>query len=66
MTKKILIQDILLRMTKNPSGVALINVDENGENSIVVASGSNGHLSAYDINDEVFNTDKIRYFPYAA
>jgi ribokinase len=40
----------------NPSGVALINVDENGENSIVVASGSNGTLSAYDINEEVFAT----------
>ena len=41
----------------NPSGVALINVDENGENSIVVAPGSNGTLSAYDISDEVFRTD---------
>ena len=40
----------------NPSGVALINVDENGENSIVVAPGSNGTLSADDIKDEVFNT----------
>lgn len=40
----------------NPSGVALINVDDNGENSIVVASGSNGTLSAYDIGDEVFLT----------
>ena len=40
----------------NPSGVALINVDENGENSIVVASGSNGTLSAYDIDDNIFET----------
>ncbi len=40
----------------NPSGVALINVDEDGENSIVVASGSNGTLSAYDIHEDVFKT----------
>jgi ribokinase len=47
----------LIRDENNPSGVALINVDENGENCIVVASGSNGTLSAYDIHDEVFNTE---------
>jgi len=46
----------IIKDANNPSGVALINVDENGENSIVVASGSNGTLSAYDINDEVFMT----------
>ncbi len=46
----------------NPSGVALINVDENGENSIVVAQGSNGTLSAGDINDEVFGTDDSDIF----
>jgi ribokinase len=46
----------LIRDDKNPSGVALINVDENGENSIVVASGSNGTLSAFDISEEVFLT----------
>lgn len=47
----------LVKDQKNPSGVALITVDEHGENSIVVASGSNGTLSAYDINDEVFDSD---------
>ncbi len=41
----------------NPSGVALITVDDNGENSIVVASGSNGTLSENDIKDEVFETN---------
>ncbi len=46
----------LISDENNPSGVALINVDENGENSIVVASGSNGTLSAYDIHEEVFKT----------
>lgn len=34
----------------HPSGVALINVDAHGENSITVASGANGQLSRSDIN----------------
>ncbi len=34
---------------KNPSGVALITVDANGENCIVVASGANASLSPDDI-----------------
>ena len=46
----------------NPSGVALITVDEDGENSIVVAPGSNGTLSAYDIKSEVFNTENPDIF----
>jgi ribokinase len=47
---------------KNPSGVALITVDERGENSIVVAPGSNGALSAYDIDDEVYGNDSSDVF----
>lgn len=35
---------------ENPSGVALITVDQKGENSIVVASGSNGTLSPDDFD----------------
>jgi ribokinase len=35
---------------ENPSGVALITVDQKGENSIVVASGSNGTLSPNDFD----------------
>ena len=31
-----------------PSGIAMITVDEKGENSIVVASGANGYLSPAD------------------
>ena len=46
----------IINDTKNPSGVALINVDENGENCIVVAPGSNGALLAIDIHDNVFAT----------
>lgn len=33
-----------------PSGIALINIDENGENCISVASGANYSLSEEDIN----------------
>lgn len=33
-----------------PSGIALINVDDSGENSIAVASGANADLSAADID----------------
>jgi ribokinase len=47
----------IVKDAHNPSGVALISVDENGENSIVVAPGSNGTLSASDINDEIFEAD---------
>lgn len=35
---------------KNPSGVALINVDTKGENCITVAQGANGNLSADDVS----------------
>lgn len=35
---------------ENPSGVALITVDNKGENSIVVAPGSNGTLSSADFD----------------
>jgi len=35
--------------TENPSGVALISVDDQGENCILVAPGANGTLSVKDI-----------------
>jgi len=38
---------------ENPSGVALITVDRKGENSIVVAPGSNGTLSAADFDKAI-------------
>lgn len=34
---------------KNPSGVALIGVDEHGENSIMVAPGANAHLRPHEV-----------------
>ena len=42
-----------------PSGVALITVDSAGENSIVVAPGSNGNLLEEDIPAEIFETCKF-------
>jgi ribokinase len=42
-----------------PSGVALITVDSNGENSIVVAPGSNGNLLMEDIPEEIFESGKF-------
>ena len=41
-----------------PSGVALITVDSTGENSIVVAPGSNGNLLQEDIPTAIFETTK--------
>ena len=38
---------------KNPSGVALILVDDNAENSIAVASGSNSDLVTADIDNSL-------------
>jgi ribokinase len=45
----------IVRDPKNPSGVALINVDENGENIIVVAPGANGTLVPADIKPDIFD-----------
>lgn len=41
-----------------PSGIALITVDEEGENSIVVAPGSNHNLLVEDINSDILTSDK--------
>ncbi|MBT4482049.1 MAG: ribokinase, partial [Candidatus Latescibacteria bacterium] len=42
--------EYIVRDKKAPSGVALIFVDKEGENSIAVASGANANLSPADIN----------------
>jgi len=42
--------DYIFSDLKNPSGVALIMVDNYGENCIVVASGANGNLTPADID----------------
>ena len=42
-----------------PSGVALITVDAAGENSIVVAPGSNGNLLEEDIPADILNAENF-------
>ena len=37
----------------DPSGVALIVVDKNGQNSIAVALGANSNLSSSDVDDSI-------------
>jgi ribokinase len=43
--------DYIVRDPVTPSGVALIFVGKNGENSIAVASGANGNLSSNDVRN---------------
>jgi ribokinase len=52
----------IMRDEESPSGIALILIDNSGENSIVVASGANGNLSPEDIekvSEVVFRSDYI-------
>jgi len=53
--------EFVLSDAKLPSGVALINVDAQGENSITVASGANGALNIADIDqaDRLFEADDV-------
>lgn len=41
-----------------PSGVALITVDSNGENMIVVALGANANLQPEDLPEEIFDSSR--------
>ncbi|MFX0004883.1 MAG: PfkB family carbohydrate kinase, partial [Candidatus Hermodarchaeota archaeon] len=43
--------DNVIRDHENPSGVAFILIDENGENMISVAPGANSKLNLEDINN---------------
>ncbi|GAA4779919.1 ribokinase [Olivibacter ginsenosidimutans] len=43
----------ILSDTDYPSGIALITVDEAGENSIVVAPGANAQLKPHDVVDQL-------------
>ncbi len=47
--------------SQNPSGVAMITVDRKGENSIVVAQGSNGTLSSDDFDKATDELDDCEY-----
>ncbi|MEO7992376.1 MAG: ribokinase [Chryseolinea sp.] len=42
--------DLIIDDSEHPSGVALITVDAKGENTIVVAQGSNGVLTTQDLS----------------
>lgn len=50
--------DYILSDTEHPSGVALITVDANGENTIVVAQGANGALSPDDLTQAAEEFEK--------
>jgi ribokinase len=52
----------IIRDPKNPSGVALINVDDEGENNIAVAPGANGTLVPGDLKKEIFDTNRQDIF----
>jgi len=54
--------DFIYSDSKHPSGVALITVDSQGENCIVVASGANAYLNPSDIDkasSEIENSDLV-------
>lgn len=60
--KEKIVTDHVFTDPENPSGVALIMVDEKAENCISVASGANGTLSPAEIDlakDPVQNTDIV-------
>lgn len=57
-----LICDFLKTVPGEPSGVALILVDETGQNLISVAAGANAHLTVQDLEaipDEIFAAAKV-------
>ncbi|MFX0040035.1 MAG: ribokinase [Candidatus Heimdallarchaeota archaeon] len=53
--------DFIIRDPENPSGVAFILIDENGENMISVAPGANSKLNFEDINNrkEILKNAKV-------
>ncbi len=53
--------DFVVVDPENPSGVALITVDWKGENSIVVAPGSNGTLSPIDFDKAIGELNESEY-----
>lgn len=49
----------VLRMKDEPTGMAMITVDEKAENSIVVASGANAALTADAVPDALLTPDTV-------
>ncbi|MGC3946325.1 MAG: ribokinase [Chryseolinea sp.] len=60
-TKEGIVTDYIHVDEKQPSGVALITVDSKGENTIVVAAGSNGTLGSDEVKNAAtrFNSESI-------
>ena len=56
-----IITDYVAKDPKHPTGVALITVDAKGENTIVVAQGSNAKLSPDDVNKGAGEFSKAGY-----
>ncbi len=52
--------NFIVKDSELPSGIALITVDEEGENSIVVAPGSNHNLLVQDIDSDILSADKFK------
>jgi ribokinase len=52
---------LILTDASSPSGVALITLSKNGENSIVVAAGSNGNLTESDLKKAVPIIEKAQF-----
>lgn len=48
----------IIKLNNENTGCAFINVDENGENSIIVISGANGKITADIINNNIELIDK--------
>lgn len=51
--------EYFLKDTELPSGVALITVDSNGDNMIVVAPGANSNLQPEDLPEEIFDCNRF-------
>lgn len=54
----------MTRVEGHKTGMAQINVAENGENQIVIIPGANNSLSADDVEnaDELLKSSKVREF----
>lgn len=51
----------VVRDEQAPSGVALIGVDEHGENSIMVAPGANANLSAAEVSEALAANPEVKW-----
>ena len=54
-----------VRRSSVPSGVALVTLSGDGQNSIVVAPGSNALLSPNDLRPEIFDGSSVAFCSFA-